>query len=126
LGEHRPQDAVTALQPATSPALRDFWAPYLRGQAFLETKSPDLAAADFQKIIANRGVDGLSPLYPLAYLGLARALRMQGKLAESRTAYETLFAFWKTADDNLPALLDARAEYAKLLTFRQAAEQKTR
>jgi len=114
LGQGKPNDAIAALQPALPYALRDFFAPSLLGQAYLETKAPDKAAVEFRKILANRGVDGMSPLYPLAYLGLARALRMQGKLRESRAAYEQFFAFWKNADSDLPVLQDARREYAQL------------
>ena len=68
-------------------------------------------------------MDGTSPLYPLAYLGLARALHSLGRLAESRASYEKLFAFWKNADDDLPALTDARREYAGIPAVRQAAQQ---
>jgi DNA-binding winged helix-turn-helix (wHTH) protein/tetratricopeptide (TPR) repeat protein len=114
LEQGRPNDAIIALQPAISHELRDFWVCSFLGQAYLETSAPDKAAAEFRKILANRGVDGISPLYPLAYLGLARALHMQGRLAESKAAYEGLFAFWKNADKNLPALMDARREYAQL------------
>jgi tetratricopeptide (TPR) repeat protein len=123
LGQGRPSDAIAVLQPALPYALRDFYTPSLLGQAYLETKAPDKAAAEFRKIIANRGVDGLSPLYPLAYLGLARALDMQGELAESRSYYEELFAFWKNADDDLPALANARREYALIPATRQTAQQ---
>ncbi|HEY2446147.1 MAG TPA: winged helix-turn-helix domain-containing protein [Rhizomicrobium sp.] len=123
LGQGKPNDAIAALQPAVPYALRDFYTPSLLGQAYLETKAPDAAAAEFRKILANRGVDGLSPLYPLAYLGLARTLNMQGKLRESRAAYEQMFAFWKNADDDLPVLADARREYARIPAARQTAQQ---
>jgi DNA-binding winged helix-turn-helix (wHTH) protein/tetratricopeptide (TPR) repeat protein len=116
LGQGRPNDAISALQPALAYELRDFWTSSLLGQAYLDTNAPDKAAMEFRKVLANRGVDGLSPLYPLAYLGLARALHMEGKLQESRTAYESLFAFWKDADKDLPVLQDARREYARLVT----------
>ncbi len=111
LGQGRPNDAIVALRPAVSHELRDFWVNSFLGQAYLETNAPDKAAAEFRKVLANRGVDGISPLYPLAYLGLARALHMQGKIQESKAAYESLFAFWKDADKDLPMLLDARREY---------------
>ena len=55
--------------------MRDFYAASFLAQAYLATKAPDKAAVEFKKILANRGVDGLSPQYPLAYLGLARALQ---------------------------------------------------
>jgi DNA-binding winged helix-turn-helix (wHTH) protein/predicted Zn-dependent protease len=118
LGQRNPNEAIAALEPSRPYELRDFWAPYLRGQAYLETNAPDKAAAEFGKILANRGVDGLSPLYPLAYLGLARALHMQGKLDESRAAYERFFSFWKNADGDLPILQDAQREYAQLPSSR--------
>ncbi len=114
LGQGKPNDAIAALQPALPYEMRDFYTPSFLGQAYLATKTPDRAAVEFRKILANRGVDGLSPQYPLAYLGLARALRMEGKIQESRAAYESAFAFWKDADKDLPALLDARREYAEL------------
>jgi DNA-binding winged helix-turn-helix (wHTH) protein/tetratricopeptide (TPR) repeat protein len=124
LGQHQPQDAIAALQPAGSADLRDFWAPSLRGQAWLDTRSPNQAAADFRQILANRGVDGLSPQYPLAYLGLARALHMEGKLGESRAAYQQLFAFWKNADADLPVLQVARREYGELTAAQSASARR--
>ena len=114
LGQGKPNEAIAALQPAVSHELRDFWVNSFLGQAYLETNAPDKAAFEYRKILANRGVDGISPLYPLAYLGLARALRMQGKIQDSKAAYESLFAFWKDADKDLPVLVDARREYAGL------------
>ncbi len=114
LGQGRPNDAIGALQPALAYEMRDFWTSSLLGQAYLDTKAPEKAAAEYRKILGNRGVDGLSPHYPLAYLGLARALHAQGKIPESKAAYEDLFAFWKDADKDLPVLVDARREYAAL------------
>jgi eukaryotic-like serine/threonine-protein kinase len=114
LGQHRPRDAITVLQPALPAQLRTFHVPSLLGQAYLELKSPAQAATEFTDILDNRGVDAVSPMYPLAYLGLARALRLQGDLPNSRKAYEQLFAFWKDADADNPMLLRARTEYAAL------------
>jgi Tfp pilus assembly protein PilF len=86
----------------------------LLGQAYLELKTPAQAAAEFTDIIDHRGVDAVSPMYPLAYLGLARALQMQGDVRKSRKSYEQLFAFWKDADADNPMLVRARTEYAAL------------
>jgi len=66
LGLGKPDEAIIALQPDLPYELRDFWAPSLLGQAYLGAKEPDRAAAEYRKILDNRGVDGLSPLYPLA------------------------------------------------------------
>jgi hypothetical protein len=74
-------DAIAELQPALSYELRNFEVPSLLGEAYLEARMPDRAAADYRKIPANHGLDGLSILYPLAYLGLARAdAQMSNKL----------------------------------------------
>ena len=69
------------------------------------------AGGRFEKILAHRSVDLTSPLYPLSYLGLARASTLAGDTARARKAYEDLFAVWKDADPDLPALVAARAEY---------------
>jgi cytochrome c-type biogenesis protein CcmH/NrfG len=47
-------------------------------------------------------------------LGLARAYAMQGDSAKARAAYEDFFALWKDADPDVPVLVAAKAEYAKL------------
>jgi eukaryotic-like serine/threonine-protein kinase len=87
---------------------------YLRGLANMQTGSRTEAAADFQRVLENRGLAGLSLTYPLARLGLARAYAQMGDVTRSRKAYEDLFALWKDADPDLPLLLEARAEYAAL------------
>jgi len=114
LGQGKPAVAIAALQPALPYEMRDFYTASLLGQAYLETNAPDKASTEFHEILSNRGVDGLSPQYPLAWLGLARVLRMQGRLGESRAAYEKLFAFWNDADTDLPILQTAHNEYARL------------
>ena len=91
-----------------------FWPNYLRGQAYLRLRHGTQAAAEFQKILDHRGWDPASPMYPLAYLGLARALSLAGDVAGSRKSYQDFFAIWKDADADLPILLDAKREYELL------------
>ena len=95
-------------------AYGDYWPQYLRGEAYLKLKNGAQAAAEFKTILAHRGWNPTSPLYPLAQLGLARAQVASGDNAGARTAYQDLFAVWKDADSTLPALTSARAEYEKL------------
>ncbi|HEX4080760.1 MAG TPA: tetratricopeptide repeat protein [Rhizomicrobium sp.] len=123
LGQGKPQAAIDALKPDLPYAMRDFWAASLLGAAYLDLKQPEEAAAQFQRILDHRGVDGISPLTPLAYLGLARALRIQDKVAESRATFEHLFAFWKNADNDLPVLQQARREYSELGAATKAASK---
>jgi ATP/maltotriose-dependent transcriptional regulator MalT len=87
---------------------------YVRGLAYLRSRAGAEAAAQFQKVLDHRGIDPLSPLYPLSQLGLARARALAGDAAQSRRAYQDFLALWKDADADLPVLRDARAEYAKL------------
>jgi len=95
-------------------AAAEFWPIYVRGQAYLRQRTGAEAAAEFQKIIDHRGQAPLSALYPLAYLGLARAATLTGDTAKSRKAYQDFLAFWKDADSDLPILQEAKREYEKL------------
>lgn len=86
---------------------------YLRGQAYLREKEWAKAKAEFQKIIANRGLIWNFPLAPLAKVELARA--MAGEVDPSaRAAYQEFLTLWAGADSDLPILLKARRESALL------------
>ncbi len=87
---------------------------YTRGLAYLQAGAGPEAAAEFQKIIGNRGAAGLDIVYPLSHLGLARANKMMGDLAKARKSYQDFLALWKDADSDIPILLQANQEYAKL------------
>jgi hypothetical protein len=50
----------------------------------------------------------------LAHLGLARSYAMQGDTAKARAAYQDFLTLWKDADADIPVLIAAKAEYAKL------------
>lgn len=56
----------------------------------------------------------MNELYPLAYLNPGRAYALQGDTAKARKAYQDFFAMWKDADPDIPVLIAAKAEYAKL------------
>jgi predicted Zn-dependent protease len=87
---------------------------YFRGYAYLGAGQNKEAAAEFQRILDNRGITLSSPIGSLAHLGLARALAASGDSAKARTAYQDFFALWKDADHDIPILKLAKAEYAKL------------
>jgi len=93
-------------------AAAEFWPQHLRGQAYLKLGRGAEAAAEFQKILDHRGYAPLSPLYPLAHLGLARAATLTGDRAKSQRAWDDFFATWKEADADLPILREARKERA--------------
>jgi tetratricopeptide (TPR) repeat protein len=115
INRNNPVEAVKLLESAKPyEAAAEFWPQYLRGLAYLKLKSGNEAAAEFQKILDNRGQATLSALYPLAYLGLARAAALTGDLSKSRKAYQDFLALWKDADSDLPVLQEAKQEYEKL------------
>jgi eukaryotic-like serine/threonine-protein kinase len=87
---------------------------YLRGKIYLQLKDGQRAAAEFQKILDHPGVRPAAIVGSLAQLYLGRAHAVAGKTAEARKAYEVFFALWKDADPDIPILLEARAEYAKV------------
>jgi eukaryotic-like serine/threonine-protein kinase len=72
------------------------------------------AAAEFQKILDHRGLVLNDPIGALAHLGLARAYAMQGDIAKAKEAYQDFLTLWKDADPDIPILIAAKAEYAKL------------
>ena len=114
LSAHKPLDAIQALEPARFLQLRSFMVPSLRARAETEAGMLDAAAADYRLILDNQGVDPISPLYPLAHLGLARVLALQNNNSASRSEYEKFFDAWKDADTDLPVLKQARVEYIRL------------
>jgi eukaryotic-like serine/threonine-protein kinase len=105
--------AIERLQVCRYEAAAEFWPQYLRGQAYLNLKQGTEGATEFQKILDHSGQAPLSPLYPLAHLGLARAAELAGDTTQSRKAWENFFTLWKAADPDLPILREAKWEHGK-------------
>jgi tetratricopeptide (TPR) repeat protein len=117
LGRKAPDEAVEALKTAAPYERGKLILVYLRGLAHLEAGHGPEAVAVFQTIIDHPGWgDGplLNIAHPLARLGLARATALAGDTARSRRAYQDFFALWRDADPNVPVLVQARTEYARL------------
>jgi len=115
LRRHDPDAAVKELEVASPYELAACEVIDVRGNAYLAAKQGEKAEAEFKRLIANPGLD--DPIHPwpvLAHLGLARAYALQGNKAGSKAEYESFFALWKDADSDLPALQQARREYAVL------------
>jgi serine/threonine protein kinase/Flp pilus assembly protein TadD len=112
-----PAKAIELLQTTTPfdlGAAMDYVPIYLRGQAYARAGDGVRASSEFQKILDHRGVSPTSPVYALAFLGLARAYALQRDTAKARAAYQQFLALWKDADPDIPILKQAKAEYAKL------------
>ena len=89
-------------------------AAYARGRAYLASHQGTAAAAEYQKMLDHRGLMNLCPQMSLAHLGLARARALMGDSATARASYQDFLGLWKDAEPDIPILLDAKAEYARL------------
>jgi eukaryotic-like serine/threonine-protein kinase len=87
---------------------------YVRAEAYLSAQQGQLAAAEFQKILDHRGLLWNCATGALAHLGLARADVLQRDTVKAKSAYQEFFALWKDADSDIPILIAAKSEYAKL------------
>jgi serine/threonine protein kinase/tetratricopeptide (TPR) repeat protein len=87
---------------------------YIRGQAQLMAHNGAAAATEFQKFLDHRRITVNFPVGALAHLGLARAYARSGDTAKAKAAYDDFFALWKDADPDIPILVAAKSEYAKL------------
>ena len=87
---------------------------FVRGEAYLAARQGNQAAAQFQKILDHPGVVVNQPIAALAHLGLARACALQGDTAKAKSAYQDFLTLWNQADSDIPVLMQAKAEYAKL------------
>ena len=69
---------------------------------------------EFQKILDHPGIVQISLIGAPAHLQMARAYAMQGDTAKAKAAYQGFLTLWKDADPDIPVLIAAKAEYAKL------------
>ncbi len=125
LAHRAPSDAVERLQRAVP---YDFAMPgtaffakfgglypaYVRGEAYLAAGSGQEAAAEFQKVLNHRGIVLADPIGALAHLQLGRAYVVSGDMRNAKSAYQDFLTLWKDADPDIPILIAAKAEYAKL------------
>jgi tetratricopeptide (TPR) repeat protein len=123
LVHHDPSKAIEILQPFSryefgqsgagglAPALYPVW---VRAEAYRAASQGAEAAREYQKILDHRGIVMNGPIGALAHLGLGRAYALQGDTVKARVAYQDFFALWKDADPDIPVLVAAKSEYAKL------------
>lgn len=98
----------------------------VRAEAYLAARRGAEAAAEFQRIIDHPGLVLNCPMGPLAYLGQARAYALEAAdpatsptaqddfRNKARADFQQFFGLWKDADANIPLLIQAESEFAKL------------
>jgi eukaryotic-like serine/threonine-protein kinase len=117
LNRKDPTAALDDLRPAIPYDLsdrNDGLTLYCRGLAYFKLGDGKKAAAEFQKVLDNPGVTGLTVYWPLSELGAARAYALTGETEKSVAMYQEFLTLWKDADPDLTILKEAKAEYAKL------------
>jgi eukaryotic-like serine/threonine-protein kinase len=97
---------------------------YVRGEVYLASGKGSAAAAEFQKILDHSGIVWNCWTGALVHLGVARANALQARSSQGAeadaarvralAAYKDFLTLWKNADPDIPILIAAKAEYAKL------------
>jgi len=100
--------------PGSSTFWTNLYPVYVRGEAYLAAQQGPQAAAEFQRILDWPGVVVNEPIAALAHLGLARSYAVTGDASKSKAAYKDFLKLWKDADPDVPILIAAKGEYAKL------------
>jgi len=67
-----------------------------------------------EKILGHRAVVQNAVIGTLAHLQIGRAYALQGDTTKAKAAYQDFLTLWKDADPDVPVLIAAKAEYAKL------------
>jgi serine/threonine protein kinase/tetratricopeptide (TPR) repeat protein len=124
IARNNPAKAIELLLPSASYELASpvawsglggpMYPAYLRGEAYLQLRQGSDAAAEYQKILDHPGFMMACPLGALAQLGMARSFLMAGDPAKARPCYQKFLTLWKDADPDVPILIAAKDEYAKL------------
>jgi DNA-binding winged helix-turn-helix (wHTH) protein/tetratricopeptide (TPR) repeat protein len=113
LRRQAPLEAVADLQPAKTQEWPHVSVLSERGQAYLQAGQAEMAARDFHAILDHPGAS-FAVDRPLAHLGLARAYAAGMKAAEARAEYQAFLGAWKDGDEDLPVVMQAKAELARL------------
>ena len=94
--------------------INNLYPAYIRGEAYLAAHNGAAAAVEYQKLIDHPGMVANYVTGALAHLQLGRAYAMQGDTAKAKSAYQDFFTIWKDADPDIPVLVAAKSEFAKL------------
>ena len=87
---------------------------YVRAQAYFLMHRYHESAAEFQKILDHPSLTENCPFGALAHLGMARAALAAGDKTKARSYFQEFLTLWRDADRNIPILVAAKSNYAKL------------
>jgi tetratricopeptide (TPR) repeat protein len=97
---------------------------YVRGEAYLKASQGPAAVSEFEKIVQHPGVVQNELIGALARLQLGRAYLLSGESAKAKAAYQDFLNLWKNADQELPVLRQAKAEYEKIAKIAEIAKDR--
>jgi serine/threonine protein kinase/tetratricopeptide (TPR) repeat protein len=109
-----PDKAIDSLNTAAVYMRASTGVLFTRGLAYAQAKRYAEAEQDFQQVLRLKAARGPDYMPVAAQLELGRLYQKQGDLPKARIAYQNFLALWKDADPDVPLLLKAKAEYAKL------------
>ena len=113
LAEGRPADAAALLEPVRfEPGHVDvvnIWS-----LAKMQARDFQSAVKGLTFLTSKEGRYSINAITAFFGVMLARAQAALGQAAEARKSYEAFLELWKDADPELPLLVQAREEYAKL------------
>ena len=113
LAEGKPAEAIALLEPVSfetqSSEAVSIWT-----IAQMQMKNWPSAARGLAVMTSEKQRQGLSATMAFAYASLARVQAELGQKEEARKSYQKFFDLWKDADPDVPLLIQAREEFARL------------
>jgi DNA-binding winged helix-turn-helix (wHTH) protein/tetratricopeptide (TPR) repeat protein len=119
LREGKAREAAAVLETARPIESRELVVPWLRGNCYLASGQPALAEADYRIVVTHPEWDPTYPTIPLSWLGLGRALAVEGKLPAAIDAYQHFLTLWIHADPDAIYLKQAKQELSTLQVGKQ-------
>jgi tetratricopeptide (TPR) repeat protein len=113
LGEGKAAEAISLLEPVTFDAQHGeqvtIWT-----IAHVQTRDWPAAIKGLSFMVDDKSQRGLGTTRAYAMVSLARAQAEGGQKDEALKTYQRFFDFWKDADPDVPLLIQARDEFARL------------
>ncbi len=114
MAQHKPREAIDALEISRPLERRDFGHPFLRAQAYLAAGQPVQAEKEYRQILNQEATQPTAIELPLSWLGLGRALAAQGDSSAALDAYQHFLNSWTHADPNDTFLKEAKFEFSNI------------
>ncbi len=114
LANHKPKDAIAALEQAHPLDGEGLFIPMLRADSYLADGQFDRAEKGYKGVVESpfRAID--TEETALSWLGLGRALTGEGKLVPAMEAYKHFLFLWSHADSDAAFLIAAKSELKNL------------